>query len=207
VPSLLLLLGAAVQFTRPAPVRAVLRQPLATVPADFEGFQATDIAIDTGEVRVSGVDDYLMREYRDDAGRAYSVYVGYHAAQDQDNQVHSPRNCLPGAGWQVLTAETRAVAGGTVNRYLLEFNGLRALVLYWYQGRGRVAANEFAVKLHLLRDVATTGRSDEALVRIVLPLGAMDSTTGPAGFTEEDAERLGLRVATALVPALQEVLP
>jgi EpsI family protein len=203
-PAALLVTGLAVQLSRPAPQRMALRQPLTAVPARAEGFTSRDVAIDSAEVRVAGVDDYLYREYRDSStGRAFSLYVAYHAAQDQSNQVHSPRNCLPGAGWQVLTTGERPLAGGHVNRYLLELNGTRALVLYWYQGRGQVAAGEFGVKLRMLRDVATTGRSDEAMVRLVLPV----ATAKGDGFTEADAEAFALRFAGQVIPALREVLP
>jgi EpsI family protein len=58
----------------------------------------------------------------------------------------------------------------TVRRYLLAKQASRALVYYWYQGRGRVSSNEYKVKWELLRDAALKGRTEEALVRIVLPL-------------------------------------
>jgi hypothetical protein len=45
-------------------------------------------------------------------------------------------------------------------------------VYYWYQGRGRVAASEYQVKWELLRDAALRARTEEAMVRIVVPLGA-----------------------------------
>ena len=84
-----------------------------------------------------------------------------------------------------------------VNRYLLQNGDARALVLYWYQGRGRVQASEYLVKWDLLRDAALKHRSDEALVRIVVPL------VGP----EENAFELAQSVAERLVPALDNALP
>ena len=59
-----------------------------------------------------------------------------------------------------------------VNQYLLQRGEDQALVLYWYQGRGRVEANEYRVKWDLLRDAALHRRSDEALVRIIVPIEA-----------------------------------
>ncbi len=86
-----------------------------------------------------------------------------------------------------------------VNRYLLQNGDQRALVLYWYQGRGRVQASEYMVKWDLLRDAALRHRSDEALVRIVVPLVG----TG----VEEDSFALARSVAEELVPALNKALP
>ena len=70
-------------------------------------------------------------------------------------------------------------------------------MLYWYQGRGRVENNEYAVKVNLLLDAALKRRSDEALVRIVVPVTA-----------EEDAAfELASRAAREVIPELDRALP
>lgn len=135
------------------------------------------------------------------AAQTFSVYVGYYESQTQGKTIHSPKNCLPGAGWEALTSRREAIhtAAGVVpvNRYLLQKGNERALVLYWYQGRGRVAASEYAVKWHLLRDQALRRRSDEALVRVIVPVSG----------TEEEAMDLARGVARALVPSVGKALP
>ncbi len=73
----------------------------------------------------------------------------------------------------------------------------RALILYWYQGRGRVQADEYAVKWQLLRDSALRGRSEEALVRIVMPITQ----------SEEDAFERAADLASVVMQALQVALP
>ena len=35
------------------------------------------------------------------------TFVSYYERQTQGKTIHSPRNCLPGAGWEVLTPGTR----------------------------------------------------------------------------------------------------
>ncbi len=93
-----------------------------------------------------------------------------------------------------------ALAGGgaiTVNRYVLQKRKQRALVLYWYQGRGRVEANEYAVKWQLRVDTALRRRSDEALVRIIVPI------TG----SEADAFHVGSELAAQVAPAVSAALP
>jgi len=86
-----------------------------------------------------------------------------------------------------------------VNRYLIANGSNRALVLYWYQGRGRVTASEYAVKWNLLRDQAVRGRSDEALVRIIVPV--------TAGEGEQEAFQRATRMAQAIAPAVARALP
>jgi EpsI family protein len=84
-----------------------------------------------------------------------------------------------------------------VNRYLLQKGTAQALVLYWYQGRGRIEANEYAVKWDLLRDAALRGRSEEALVRLIVPV---------TGTPAEAFERAS-RIARATIPAVERALP
>jgi EpsI family protein len=80
---------------------------------------------------------------------------------------------------------------------MLQRGTLRAVVLYWYQGRGRVEANEYRVKWHLLWDAAVTQRSDEALVRIVVPFER----------DEDAAVAFAERVAATILPAVDAALP
>ena len=187
--------------------------PLSALPSSIDGLQGVDIAISDEEREIAGVSHYLMREFRADSVTAFSVYVGYYAYQMQGRTIHSPKNCLPGAGWQALGEGTTVVTvDGTshrVNRYVLANGDDRALVYYWYQGRGRIAANELAVKWDLLRDVALRGRSEEALVRIVVPIArsagggqSMDSQVELAS-----ADRIASASAMAMIPAVDAVLP
>ncbi len=182
-----------------------LREPLpAVVPAEFAGFVAEDIEISEAEQEVAGMSDYLMRVYTPEDGGTiglFSVYVGYYENQTQGRTIHSPKNCLPGAGWEALTSSTAvittAIGAATVNRYLLQNGDNRALVLYWYQGRGRIEANEYAVKWDLLRDSAFKGRSEEALVRVIMPIHE----------SEQEAFERAVEVAERLVPAVDQALP
>jgi EpsI family protein len=93
-----------------------------------------------------------------------------------------------------------------INRFLLANGGARALVYYWYQGRGRVEANEYRVKWHLLRDAALHGRTEEALVRIVVPLpGGVPPTALAAHLARADT--LAVRVAAQLLAEVALALP
>jgi EpsI family protein len=181
--------------------RMALVQPLEqAVPAVLDGFEAMDVEISEEEQRVAGMDDYLMRAYQNGEGAGFTVYVGYYESQLEGNGIHSPKNCLPGAGWEALSATTTSiVVGGTavaVNQYVVRREQQSALVLYWYQGRGRVAASEITSAWRLWRDAAFHGRTEEALVRIVVPI-----------TPDANANDLGHRIAAAVIPMVDEALP
>ncbi len=206
VPAAILILGAVLATWGVRAQRALpLRAPLAaTVPSEIEGRVGHDAALSEAEARAVAVTSYLVRNYSapgDSAAAGFSLYVGYYDQQAQGRTIHSPKNCLPGSGWEPLASspETLTTAAGpvTVNRYLIQKGQERALVLYWYQGRGRVAWNEYLVKWDLLRDAALKRRSDEALVRIVVPV--TDSQAG--------ASRVAAAAAQRVIPALWAALP
>lgn len=197
VGCLLVVVGANSQQALP------LRAPLSRLSAQYEGYQGRTETITAEEQRVAGMSAYLLRSYTRDSATAFTVYVGYYERQVQGKTIHSPKNCLPGAGWEAVAAGEQVLATTLgpvrVNRYLLVNKQQRALVYYWYQGRGRVESNEYRVKLQLLRDSALRGRSDEALVRVVVPMRSADGE-GAAG-------ELGARVSAELIPQVAEVLP
>jgi EpsI family protein len=120
---------------------------------------------------------------------------------------------LPGAGWEILTAgtDTLLVDGvrRIVNRNVLKNGPSTAVVFYWYQGRGRIVANEYAVKWNLLRDAAVAGHTEEALVRVVVPV-PHPVKAGDAESSEKllaDASTLGADMAVRLAREVTRVLP
>ena len=180
--------------------------PLAAFPdqiAEFE--QQEDETLSSAELRVLHADDYLLRTYRDAAGTDMTLFVAFYGQQTSGASIHSPRNCLPGSGWEPLRHDRidtpTAYGSSQVNRYLVEHaSGARALVYYWYQGRGRVIANEYTVKLDLLRDALFRRRTDEALVRLVIPVSAGPDELARADALASTAVREVIRLVAAHLP-------
>jgi EpsI family protein len=67
----------------------------------------------------------------------------------------------------VVTINTAAGAI-TVNRYIIQNRGARAIVLYWYQTPRRVIAGEWDAKFWLAADALRDRRTDTAIVRVAL---------------------------------------
>lgn len=177
-----------------------------SIGAALPGYSFTDLPLSEQEKRVAGFDDFILRDYSAESTPTlgYSLYVGYYASQTQGKSIHSPKNCLPGGGWEALASSVVPVTAGgatfNVNRYIVQNGDNQALVFYWYQGRGHVEANEYRVKWNLLADAALRRRTEEALVRIVVPIPPVDGGTG-------DVEALAGRVAAEIIPELNGVLP
>src|SRR5687768_18590013 len=75
-----------------------LAAPLSSLPAELDGYRGADRQISDAERRVAGVSSYLFRGFARGEAVAFSVYVGYYDRQIQGKTIHSPKNCLPGAG-------------------------------------------------------------------------------------------------------------
>ncbi len=212
VPAGLFALGYLLTLSAQRQQAAMLDRPLRAMPVPIIGVAGEERTIADAEARVAGFTDYVFRIFRPDSVNAFSVYVGYYDSQATGKTIHSPRNCLPGAGWQTVEsgAVELALRGKpvTVNRYIMANGPEQALVLYWYQGRGRVAHSEYAVKWDLLRDAATRGRTEEALVRIVVPIPpSREFSSTDWRDRQGEADALARRVATELLPRVDAALP
>jgi EpsI family protein len=161
--------------------------------------------IDDATAGVLKADDYVLRAYRDEKGEQVDLFIAYYKTQKAGDSMHSPKNCLPGSGWGIVESNEVAMRIENpahpvmINRYVIEKNGAKSLVLYWYQANGRVIASEYWGNVFLVLDALRTGRRDGAIVRFVVPI-----RKGSDGKTEL---QLGLDMARNTVPFLPRYVP
>ena len=203
------LLGLTHDQERPRPVK-----PIVGILSDVPGYTHSLIQVDTNSQRVAGMDEYVNRVFVKDSVQVFSLYVGYYTYQTQGKSIHSPRNCLPGAGWEPVESATLPIATAPgigsrdMNKYVLANQGAYAAVYYWYQGRGRIESNEYRVKYNLMRDAAVFGRTEEALVRLVVPLRTLKDHSQEHIRTEIlRADSLALSIAPRLSHEVASALP
>jgi EpsI family protein len=196
------LLAARLATAAREPRATPLAQPLSSFPLHIDQWYGQNgAAFDAETMRVLGADDYLNRIYHHPTGRVVGVYVGYYGRQQHGDAIHSPQNCLPGSGWIPVSHRrpTLQTSEGQfpINRYIVEKRGERQLVLYWFEGRGRRVASEYANKAYVLHDALRLRRTDGALVRIIAPMSR----------DEASAEAGAQAFARSLVPHLTRWLP
>jgi EpsI family protein len=102
--------------------------------------------------------------------------VAYYDKQTDGPLTHSPRECLPGAGWEFVSLQTIpapvAAGDGTgfdLNRAVISDGETRMMMYYWYEQGGQRFTEESYARLHLLISSLRTGRTDGALVRLLTP--------------------------------------
>jgi EpsI family protein len=156
-----------------------------------------DIHFDEQTESVLRTTDYTMREYYLADGREANVYVGYYASQRAGATYHSPQNCLPGAGWVMLEPErieivTPAGKTFTANRFIIENGVYKEILIYWYEGRGRIEADEYKDKIYTVWDSVWRRRSDGAMVRVMTSVGDDEAASARAAvdLSAQLADRL-----------------
>jgi EpsI family protein len=147
--------------------------------------------------------DYLIRRDQDLSGRSVWLFIGYWNSQRKGAQPHSPKNCLPGGGWEPLEASRVTISLPqpfvpiTVNRYLIQKDRDQQVVFYWYQSQGQAIAGETTARVQMVKNSIVRHRTDGALVRISSPV---------YGGVEETSGRL-VRYIQAMYPILGQYLP
>jgi EpsI family protein len=182
--------------------KKIPREPLSELPYSVGVWKGNDIPLSPAIVTALNVTDHTNRAYLDPAGVPVQLYIGYYASQRTGDTIHSPKNCLPGSGWEPIRSGYIPidVQGGrqiTVNEYLIQKEQDREMVFYWYQDGGRVIASEYAAKYWMVSDAISRNRTDGALVRVV--------TSSNDG--EANARSRLIRFTQVLFPRLNDILP
>jgi EpsI family protein len=181
------------------------KKPLSEFPKTIDGWVGKQGFFDQQVYDVLGVDDSTLIDYQGSEGRIVELYVGFYKSQREGDLIHSPKNCLPGSGWEItqtsleqLTLPGQKHRNIKVIKLLLEKGDSRQVVLYWFQSRGRFIASEYWQKIYLVWDAISKNRTDGAFVRLIAPIGpkGADYTTN---FLKTFAERI--------IPILQDYLP
>lgn len=201
----LIVAGFAVNWFANRAEVAVDRRQLAELSTTLGDWRqrGSEIKFGEGVESVLKTTDYTMREYTNPEGRVANIYIGYYATQRTGATYHSPQNCLPGAGWVLSdpqSVEITTVDGRkfTANRYIIENGIYKEVMVYWYQGRGRIEASEYRDKINTVLDSVKRRRTDAAMVRVMTSVGSDEAASLEAVST------LAARLAEQLTPFVPE---
>jgi EpsI family protein len=200
---LLMAIGLNAFFSKPD--ISLPRKSLNDFPRVFGEWKAVkDYQIDDSSMKILQVDDYMMRDYVSEKGERIGLYIGYFKSQREGKGIHSPRQCLPGAGWQPVSTSIYNLPlsnfsslTAPINQYIMGKGTDRQLYLFWYQGRGRTYASEYWNKIYLVWDALKKRRTDGALIRLNSRISE-DS----AGTLKQEVQFINL-----FLPILREYVP
>jgi EpsI family protein len=203
-----LLLGGTALFLQGRTGKEVIpaRQSLGSFPQGLGAWAGRDVPIPQDALEVLGPGDFLLRVYRNQSQPEpyVDLFIAYFPSQRAGDTIHSPKHCLPGAGWLPLESSRIKVdlagrPGVPMNRYVIGKGEDRQLVLYWYYAHKRAVASEYSAKFYLVTDAIRMNRSDGAMIRLTTPLRR--------GEDSEQAQQRLLSFANQLSPQLDYFIP
>jgi EpsI family protein len=201
VAALVIVGGIFATHSIPPPNIPEAHRPLRDFPAAVALWHSRNLPYDAEVVEAIGADDYINRVYSGGTP-PIELYIGYYKDQRSGDRIHSPKNCLPGSGWEPVRSAQIQI-GSTdgrpvlVNEYLVEQGSNRDMVLYWYQTHRRIIASEYWAKYWLVVDGLRHRSTDGTMVRIW--------TTAADG--EESARARATDFASHIYPQVAELLP
>lgn len=185
-------------------------EALSLLPQTIGTWTGEDVPITQDTLLVLGDGRFLNRLYtRSSPSGALvnppiSLFIGYFPTQRTGQSIHSPQNCLPGAGWTFASSRTiyleqPQLKNYAVGEYLITNGTYKQVVLYWYLAHGRSIANDYLAKAYMMADAVRWNRTDGALVRLVTPLQPDEPLP--------TAQARLIKFADKLVPILPRFIP
>lgn len=149
------------------------RQQLIDFPLQLGGWTGITAPMERQYLDALALDDYVMADYTAAERRPVNVYVAYYLSPKKGRSSHSPKQCIPGGGWEITSFEPTRMdhvsemrPGQEINRVVIQKDGYKQIVYYWFKQRDRWITSEYLVKFFLFWDSLTRHRADGALVRL-----------------------------------------
>lgn len=202
----LLLAESVVFYAYPKTEIVPLSRPLKEIPTEINGWHMVNESEIEPEVQaLLKADDTVNRLYANPAASKASVsfYAAFFKTQRTGVAPHSPKVCLPGAGWtpsgsEYIKIDIPGRGPMTVNHYIVSRGDQKSVVLYWYQNHVRVVANEYAAKVWTVLDSVRYRRSDTSMVRVIVPV---------VGGNVDEADKIALNFVKDVLPTASQYLP
>jgi EpsI family protein len=180
-------------------------KPFSTFPRQIGEWKGTEDKFEQKIYNELGVDDSFLGHFQASDNRYVQFYVGFYQSQREGDLIHSPKNCMPGGGWNITdtSIEELKIPGNSpskidVIKLDLEKGREKQIVLYWFQSRGRFISSEYWQKIYLVFDSIIKRRTDGSFIRLIAPV---------INGNEEKALKDLKNFAIEVVPILQEYLP
>jgi len=182
------------------------RQPLVDFPSQLGEWKGVSSPMERHYLDALALDDYVLTDYTMTGERPINLYVAYYESPKKGRSSHSPRQCIPGGGWEITSFESLpmesvpgAVSAWSVNRVVTQKDGHKQIVYYWFKQRDRWVSSEYLVKLFLFWDSLTRHRADGALVRL--------ASSVHAGESEMSVDKRLQAMAGLVTPLLSRYIP
>jgi EpsI family protein len=201
---MLILLGGFGTYLRSHQTEPDRGPDFSQIPMETNIYYGTEHRFDEFEYEVLKADTSTLRMYREVDGDVYWLFVAYFSSQKYGSQIHSPKHCLPGGGYRIVSIEPYDLKLNdsrtmTVNRMMIADRRRMELMMYWYETRSGVITDEFGLKIDLMKNAVMLLPTDAAICRLTMPL--------PLDTDLDEATEIALKFLRDFYPHIQTSLP
>jgi exosortase D (VPLPA-CTERM-specific) len=182
------------------------RQSLTEFPLRLGAWQGVASPLERQYLDALQLDDYILADYTATDQSPVNVYLAYYLSPKKGRSSHSPKQCIPGGGWEITSLEpvqmdrvSGVAPGQEINRVVIQKGGQKQIVYYWFKQRDRWITSEYVVKFFLFWDSLTRQRADGALVRL--------ASAVHAGESEAVVDQRLQALAGLVTPLLSQYIP
>jgi len=148
------------------------------VPKRVGDYTSRTFQLGSQSLDVLGADTTLARTYYGENKRTIELFIGFYRTQQKNSQIHSPRHCYPGSGWDIIReGKTRLSPdeGETLpaRSLLISDGNVKRLVIYWFYAGGRSITGEFSLKWQQMKASLLGRPQAAAFIRfsVIIPAG------------------------------------
>lgn len=171
----------------------IIRFPEA--PATFGAWTGVDLHLDDRVLAMLNPDQLVYRNYLNASGVEVELYGLFYSSQGRNRTMHSPMNCYPGSGWEIIDTRKAAFKGLAhpeqeirAQRLVIRKGLAQRVLYYWYYAGERTASDQLTNKLLTLFNAVVSGRIDGGLVIVSTP--TPDTHDEPKSLAEDFIPRL-----------------
>jgi EpsI family protein len=180
---------------------------LEDIPLAVDGYIGEDLYISPDEMEVLGADHTLFRFYRHrDLDRAW-LFMGYFGATREKSQIHSPKNCYPGSGWQIYEEDSASlnISGRSIDVKKLNISDgdNQRVVIYWFATPSGIITDEYSLKWDQIKNALARKPLSAVFIRFSAERSLDETLAETEIKMKKFAETLSPHIETALSRSLR----
>jgi EpsI family protein len=200
---LFILTGILINLLRYSRVESKILPLFSSLPLQSGDWNGQEYFFSDETNQVLKADTYAFRKYISSDGKELWLFVAYFKSQKYGSQIHSPKNCLPGSGWKIMSRKKILIKTDTsadlrVNKLLISDKLSTEVMYYWFQTRSGIITSELGLKLDLVFNSLKKAPTDAAFIRINLPLNQL---------SEKETQLVLEDFLKVFYPKIKEILP
>jgi EpsI family protein len=160
--------GLIVKLYRPAAPKPI---PVTSFPLTKGDWHAQTVPITGGVLDMLKPDAIYEALYSNPQEISIDLFFSYFSAENVTGGVHSPKNCMPGSGWAILSSEPRPIkVNGRIipaSRLHVKYGNAMKIVDYWYVTRHGETSSDYGLKWYEMLSAVSLKPTDVSFIRFV----------------------------------------